>query len=1056
MSDEIRVLLVDDHAMLRRGMALLLREEADMAVVGEAGDGEAAIAQTLALKPDVLVMDISMPKLNGIDATQKILAECPDSKIIALSIHSSKHFVDGMLNAGAAGYLLKESLPEELIQSIRAVMRGEMYLSSAITSTVVLGYVESMPGELAVDSPAVDVGIIQTKLHPPPIPPDLVLRPRLLERLDTGRVRPLILVSAGAGYGKCVLIRSWLDTCDWPNAWVSLDERDNDLRQFLRYLVAAVHTMFPGKCEQTLGLIQTPRLPTLPILLATLSNELGTIDKPFILVLDNYHHIGAGSPVHDLIQQLLAHPPIPMHLAILTRRDPPLELVTLRGHGQITEIRTQDLSFDQSEARAFLEKSASFTVSDEAMSNLQQQVEGWVVGLRLVSLALQEVEKPNEFLKDLHGGIQQTREFLIEEVIAQRSPQLKEWLLATSILDRFCPELCNAVCSVEDSDGGVEFDGNEFIAELLINNLFTIPLDNQGAWFRYHNLFQELLSEQLRRTNSADEIAALHSRASQWFESQDLIDEAFDHALAMEDVERAAQLVERHARAVMNNDKWYIVEKWLSKLPEAVVQERPELLLASALMYFFNMEPAAIPPVLDRIDQLMGGDPKTHDLSGEVATFRGFLSFYQGDIARTLTYLKHAMDRVHVADIQYRRIAEVHFLIARQMEGQREQVTEIAAEWLTPRSTLKPQSESILLFGLAYIHYLDGDLAGAARYIARKRNIAKVHGLANAVAWCDYLEGLSCLRRGKLDEAIQFLEDTRDKGNFHVRRTTIDAMGALALAYQARQEPDRADQTMRALDQFANNLGTLFQPLADSYAVRLALMQERPEVAVRWLKARAPPPAETLLIWLEAPFVTRCRALIAVGSTAALRETEKKLQEYAEKNEAQHNFLQLIGIVVLQAIACEKQGKARQAAFHLKRALTLGRPSGFIFPFTELGQTMRDMLRNLPETDANVEFVKQILLAFENADNKVAVAVRPIPSGKQPSEPLTNRELDILALLAQHLQNKEIAARLFVSSETVKTHLKHLFQKLAVTNRRDAAAKAVETISSYEQDLTQP
>lgn len=149
MSDKIRVLLVDDHAMLRKGMVLLLGEEDDVEVIGEASDGEQAIEQARALKPDVVVMDISMPKLNGVEATRKIVAESPASKIIALSIHSAKQVVDDMLSAGAVGYVLKESVPEELLQGIRAVMRGDMYLSSAITGTVVSGYVEKMSGERA-------------------------------------------------------------------------------------------------------------------------------------------------------------------------------------------------------------------------------------------------------------------------------------------------------------------------------------------------------------------------------------------------------------------------------------------------------------------------------------------------------------------------------------------------------------------------------------------------------------------------------------------------------------------------------------------------------------------------------------------------------------------------------------------------------------------------------------------------------------------------------------------------------------------------------------------
>jgi len=220
MNDKISVLLVDDHAMLRKGMTLLLGEEADIDVIGEAGDGEQAIAQARALQPDVVVMDINMPGMNGIEATRRIVSEFPDIKIIALSIHSGKRFVDDMLSAGAAGYLLKESVPEELLQGIRAVMRGDMYLSSAVTGTVVGAYVESISDAEADEPPEVDIGILQTKLQRPTAPLDLVTRTRLLERLTARRERPLTLVSAPAGYGKSVLISNWLESSDWPGAWL--------------------------------------------------------------------------------------------------------------------------------------------------------------------------------------------------------------------------------------------------------------------------------------------------------------------------------------------------------------------------------------------------------------------------------------------------------------------------------------------------------------------------------------------------------------------------------------------------------------------------------------------------------------------------------------------------------------------------------------------------------------------------------------------------------------------------------------------------------------------
>ena len=123
---ETTILIVDDHDVFRMGLKLLLAEEEGMQVVGEAGDGQTAIKQVRDLEPKVVVMDISMPDMDGIEATRQILSESPKTKIIALSIHGGKDYVEEMLRAGALGYVLKESALEDLHPAIRAAQRGEL------------------------------------------------------------------------------------------------------------------------------------------------------------------------------------------------------------------------------------------------------------------------------------------------------------------------------------------------------------------------------------------------------------------------------------------------------------------------------------------------------------------------------------------------------------------------------------------------------------------------------------------------------------------------------------------------------------------------------------------------------------------------------------------------------------------------------------------------------------------------------------------------------------------------------------------------------------------
>ncbi len=150
---KISVLIADDHALVREGIAALLRLYDDIEIVGEASDGIEAIKRVSEVMPDVVLMDIGMPKLGGLEATVEIKKTCPDVKIIVLTQYNDREYVSRFLKAGISGYLLKKAVGSELINAIRAVNRGEFYLFSSIASEVVDGYLGRDVKTAAEDSP---------------------------------------------------------------------------------------------------------------------------------------------------------------------------------------------------------------------------------------------------------------------------------------------------------------------------------------------------------------------------------------------------------------------------------------------------------------------------------------------------------------------------------------------------------------------------------------------------------------------------------------------------------------------------------------------------------------------------------------------------------------------------------------------------------------------------------------------------------------------------------------------------------------------------------------
>jgi LuxR family transcriptional regulator, maltose regulon positive regulatory protein len=880
--------------------------------------------------------------------------------------------------------------------------------------------------------------ILQTKLNPPLIPGEMVSRTQLLTRLDKHRSRPLTLVSAPAGYGKSVLISSWLEASDCPGAWVSLDKNDNNLRLFMSYFLAAVKRMFPEAGKTTWSLVNADHLAPVSVLAHTLINELERIEQPFILVLDDYYFIQETS-IHDLLAEILNHPPQPMHLVVVTRHDPPLPLFRYRAGGRITEIGARDLCFSIEETRAFLKNFPAISADDDMVAVLNKKTEGWVTGLHLGVLAMDHRGNLDAQLLEPQVDAQYVMEYLFNEVFSQQTPEISRYLLGTAILDRFCGPLCEAVCAPGAEPSTCEMGGWEFIEWLKKGNLFLISLDAKNRWFRFHHLFQKLLFNLLSRRFSSEDIKGLHAQASDWFTENGLVDEAIEHALDAGDVNGAAQLVEQNRRAELNADRWYVLERWLSILPDTVIQQRPVLLLAQVWIHYYNHNHPLIESILDVIESLLGNEPDEQPLYGEIYLFRGIPQFFMGNGAIGLKYLEEALDRIPVANHMIRGVAEVYFGLAGQMHGQKERVAHVLSD-LLHHQPLNDLRKVHVMVALVCTNIVSGDLTVAAALNQQLRSLVIRINSTAFIAWSLYFEGLIHFSRNELDMAILHFGQAAEIFYTTMKRGRVDCLAALTLAYQAMQQTDNAAATLEGLSGPIHSLNEpALSDIAHSCRARLSLMKKEAPFAPAVPGIKKTLNNEALIFWLEIPHITHCRVLLAEGSDAGLQEAEKKLKACLRISRAQHNTFQTIGILVLKTSAHQKQGRTDEALEVLEEAVDLARPGGFIRPFVESGPTMEGLLKRLAEKNIAPDFIGQLLAAFS-----------PSPRSQSPSQPtpqplhenLTNRELDVLDLLAQRLQVKEIAEKLFISTETVKTHLKHIYQKLNVNNRLKAIARA--------------
>jgi len=899
------------------------------------------------------------------------------------------------------------------------------------------------------------IPIIRTKLHRPPVAVDVVCRKVLHARLGEGRRFPLSLTSAPAGYGKSTVISHWLDTCGYPSAWLSLGEADSELRAFLSYVVAAVQTVSSTACQDTLTQLQADDLPPTETLAGLLSNDLDAVGEPFILALDDYHRI-RGTSVHELLNCLLEHPPRNMHLTIMCRRDPPLPLATLRARHMMTEIRMWDLQFTEEETAAFLKHAIGRSVGNSALKHLQDKTEGWAVALRLAALALQHRTDADEFIRGFGGDSRQLQEYLVAEILAHQSPDIRDCLCRTSILDRFCASLCQSLCGMKCGSGECTLHDRTADQAFLGAGLFCIPLDDRQEWFRYHHLFQELLQRHLEQHCAPKEIATLHERAANWFEEQGLLDEAFQHALKGNDPAEAGRLIARHGIEILNEEQWHRLDQWLRGLPPGTGEDNPELLILKAWLLQNRCRYAEMFETLDRIEELVASSPldalTTKRIQGGVDALRSYQRYAAAEGNRAVEHAERALARLPSDALSERGFATIVLSVAHQMVGDLGQAHQVVYDALAQDSTPTNSTyHTRLLFSLCFVDWMAADLPALKRTATHCLELSREFGLRESSAVGHYFVGITQYEQNELSAAeaslLPVVTDPIVPNTEYLAQTAF----ALALVYEARGQANKARETADFIGDYMLKVRNTDQmALARAFQAELALRQGRLAEAIEWAAQFDPHPFLPMYRFY-APQMTLAKVLIAQRSEDSCAQADDLLTRLEEYLARIHNTRFLTEVLALKALLRAAQGEESVALHTLGRAVTLAQPGGTVRLFVDLGPQIAGLLDRLDLDEEGQRYVGRILTACRD-DLQARMGGAPehavqtkVPAGSQPLHiRLTTRETEILGMLAKRLSNKEIAGQLHISPATVKRHAESIYDKLGVRGRREAAAKARE------------
>jgi LuxR family maltose regulon positive regulatory protein len=900
--------------------------------------------------------------------------------------------------------------------------------------------------------------LLATKLRVPRSH-DVLVRPRLLERLEEAASRELLLVSAPAGFGKSTLLAEWARGGGRLVAWVSLDADDNDPARLWRYLVAAVEQLHPGLEERALPLLHAPDQPALEALVTAVVNELAAAQRELSIVLDDYHVI-ESRPIHDSLALLLERLPPGVHVAIAGRGDPPLPLARMRARGQLAEVRAEDLRFTPDEAVSLMRESWGLDLPEASVLELGDRTEGWVTGLQLAALTLRRGVDPAGLIKGFSGGHRYVLDYLTGEVLERQPDDVRRFLLDTSILERLSGPLCDAVTG--------RCDGQRMLEDLERANLFLVALDEERRWYRYHRLFADLLRVRLR-TENAERPPGLHRRAAAWFEEHGLIDDAVRHAMAAGDPHLAARLVEESFDEVLRRAEGATLRRWLAALPAQVVRSRPRLSVAQALAAFNAGRLEAVEPLLKDAERALAEPPEEArdgagapsadesalaNLPAAIALLRAGLAWSRGDAERTVERALQARAHLGADAAEDGPPIAIRWQLglAAWMRGNLPEAERVFAGLAAQgRATGPPHLALSAGAILGAVQRAGGRLGAALRTYREGLEFASQPGrplvLTAGTAHVGMAEVL--YQRDQLDDALRHV----DQGIALCRQLTSTqslAQGLATLAWirQARGDPASALEAMEEARRAFPDPDTvsLYNPVPAERARLLLANGAVAEAAGRvedlGLSQRDEPTYAR-----EREYLVLARVLLAREAPARALELLGRLDALAR---AQGRTASLIEAGALQALALHAVGDRAGALTALVEALGLAWPEGYVRVFADEGPAMASLLGAVVgggrrERAAGVEEIPMDYLG------RLLRATQPAPAAAGPEAPrtpaalveaLTERELEVLRMLAAGKRNQEIADELVVTLHTVKKHVTHTFEKLGAANRTQAVAHA--------------
>lgn len=868
----------------------------------------------------------------------------------------------------------------------------------------------------------------------------VIRRARILDRVAAAHSTNVILLQGPAGHGKTTALQQLKDIQEAEGravGWLTFDVGDNDRRRFIAQMTAFLDDLAtrtgsekpnPGR-----GLRQRHRSDWL-------IERLATFKQPVALFFDEFQTLTERTALEQF-KALFETATDRIRVFIGSRSLPDVGLARLVVNNRALIFHGDDLRFTPKEVEEFFANAGDLGIDLDEVDAIYQRTEGWPAALQLFRLTLGSPHIRSSLGKENLRPPRELAEYLAENVLALQPPRVQEFLLHTSKLTRLSAALCDEVLGWNES--------REMLVQLERSGMFLRCVDPHAGWYKYHTLFSSTMAE-LLRTHSADVADEVHRRAARWYMRNGYFEEAVLHATTCREYDLAADALNKWASHLVACAQLTTLEQWSERLPYDRITARRDLAIkvAYALVFLRRRQRAG------HLLELLQADIENGTVSNTTNP-------------RIVLCMAAMLDN----DVQGAyRLSEHVSLHATESTG-------FEAFELSAAANLRAYCA---LTRQEYV--LAGDYLAQARVYNHHIKAPFSRGYTIAVSTA------ALVMQGRLKEALAHLHDD---ANDHADEVDHPALPAVAVSSQvwALYEANELSAAEALFAQHRENIAssTRFDFLAIAYvaAARVYEALGRPSHAgslldeveaigrenassslvctVKWERVRLALQQgsvdDAIAIASTARFESELPDdWIPIGSDIESREFGEirlaiAVSDFAEAS-ARIDFelrrqrgrtLRQIKLHLMSALVTTRSRHEATYHRHLRTALALARPGGYIRVFIDEGPEVVRLLQqelqlvnnstHRPSPDRDREFLE----ALQAAAGAVA-APRSDLAAALPL--LTDREREMLVLLANGISNKGIANRLFVSENTVKFHLKNIYTKLSVTSRVQAVSAA--------------